>query len=166
MFVCARPTAATLAMCGMWTPAAMSTTTTRGMRTASRRLSSLGHKCRRIASVAPKILDKEPKSWPKGEQYRHDARDSLWACQRYNVPEKQKKNEERIYNRFRPVAWVNEKMPEGRDMEIVCQGIRVKFGRTIARNGKTAEKRHMEKWPTKRNQHHVSKEAQGIKCVI
>nr|DAI40332.1 MAG TPA: hypothetical protein [Caudoviricetes sp.] len=67
MSVCVRLIAAMRITPGTSIPAATSTTTTRGTRIASPRLSSIEHYGWHIVSVVSKTLDKELKSLPKGK---------------------------------------------------------------------------------------------------
>lgn len=66
MCVCVRLIAAMRIMSGMSILVATSTTTTRGTRIVSLRLSYIEHHGWHIASVVSKTLDKELKSLPKG----------------------------------------------------------------------------------------------------
>lgn len=66
MCVCAQQTVAMRTTPGMSTQMATPTTTTRGTRIASPRLSDIGHHGRYIVAVVLKIIDKESKSHPKG----------------------------------------------------------------------------------------------------
>ena len=67
--VCVRLTAALRTIHGVSVRVALSATAARWARIASPRLSYIGRYGLHVMQVVPKILDKEPKSHPKGKQY-------------------------------------------------------------------------------------------------
>ena len=66
MCVCVQRAVAMRTTPGMSTQMATPTTTTRGARIVSPRLSDIGHHGHYIVVAVLKIIDKEPKSHPKG----------------------------------------------------------------------------------------------------